>query len=352
MLRPKFRTLFSGQNSRIKMSCSLLVSAIASASVCAQTSIKSPGKSELAAPIETSTLKQVTPTPKTVLQLCQAIGKKLGSVRVEDCINQELVDSGLNSTQGYPLAFTQFPPVERKEPRGRILLLGGIHGDEYASVSVLFKWMSTLKKHHSGLFNWQVIPLANPDGLLQRRSQRQNGRGVDLNRNFPTPDWEEKALAYWEKHTYKNIRRFPGHTAGSEIETQWLMQMIEKFQPDAIISVHAPHKLIDFDGPHQPPQQLGKLQLRPLGTYPGSLGNYGGTHLSVPVLTVELPFAGIMPTKNEISTMWTDLVKWLIREVPKQKKTRLADANEQAASKHASQVEDPSNQKLTQKEQL
>lgn len=327
------------QNSRITLSCSFLFSAIFCSSLFAQTNAKQIPQTGVPAPLSSTSTKPARPAAppgKSVQQLCQAIGNKLGSVKISDCEQQQLKDSGYHSNLGYPLAFAQFPPVEGKEPRGRILLLGGIHGDEYASVSVLFKWMATLKKHHSGLFNWQVIPLANPDGLLRKRSQRQNGRDVDLNRNFPTPDWEEKALVYWEKHTYKNARRFPGHTAASEIETQWLMQMIEEFQPDAIISVHAPHKLIDFDGPHQPPLQLGKLQLRPLGTYPGSLGNYGGTHLSVPVLTVELPFAGIMPSKDEISTMWRDLVKWLIREVPKQKKKRLTDDGEKTAPQHAS----------------
>jgi len=262
--------------------------------------------------------------PFTVEHLCKAIGAKLGSVSIKECRSQKLIPSGLHSAKGYPLAYTSYPPLEGREPKGRILLLGGIHGDEYASVSVLFKWMTTLNKHHSGLFNWQVIPLANPDGLLRRKSQRQNNHGVDLNRNFPTPDWNDKALQYWEKRTYKNKRRYPGPIAASEVETQWLMHMIAEFKPDAIISVHAPHKLIDFDGPHNPPQQLGKLQLRPLGTYPGSLGNYGGMHLDIPVLTVELPFAGIMPGKGEISKMWTDLVGWLIREVPKQKQRRLA----------------------------
>jgi len=64
-----------------------------------------------------------------------------------------------------------------------------------------------------------------------------------------------------------------------------------------------------------------------LGTYPGSLGNYGGSVLNVPILTVELPFAGIMPSQGEIGTMWTDLVRWLVREVPKQKKRRIAEQN-------------------------
>ena len=77
--------------------------------------------------------------------------------------------------------------VDEDRPLGRILVIGGIHGDEYSSVSVVFKWMDILNIHHSGLFHWHFIPLSNPDGLLQPSSQRQNARGVDLNRNFPCP---------------------------------------------------------------------------------------------------------------------------------------------------------------------
>lgn len=277
-----------------------------------------------------------SPAPKaelSVSQLCQAIGNKLGSVSIKECERQQLVPSGHYSPKGYPLSVRHYGPKANRTPKGRIILMGGIHGDEYASVSVLFKWMNKLNQHHSGLFNWKVIPLANPDGLLRRKSQRQNDNGVDLNRNFPTPDWAEKAMDYWENRTFKNKRRYPGPYSASEIETRWLLELIKEFQPDAIISVHAPHKLIDFDGPHKPPQKLGKLQLHRLGTYPGSLGNYGGSVLDVPILTVELPFAGIMPSEGEISTMWTDLVRWLVREVPKQKKRRIA---EQSAPENSS----------------
>ena len=52
-----------------------------------------------------------------------------------------------------------------------------------------------------------------------------------------------------------------------------------------------------------------------MGTYPGSLGNYAGVYLGVPVVTLELPHAGIMPSRNQISRLWTDLVRWLIGNV-------------------------------------
>jgi len=250
--------------------------------------------------------------------LCKAIGSTLGSVSIEECERQNLTDSGQKSTKGQAIAYKIYPPLASKKTLGKVLLMGGIHGDEYSAISILFKWMNTLNKHHSGLFHWQVVPLLNPDGLLNRpKATRQNGAGVDLNRNFPSSDWDTLAIDYWENRTYKNPRRYPGKYAMSEPETQWFVDTINAFEPDVIIAVHAPHRLVDYDGPQRAPKKLGALQLRQLGTYPGSLGNYAGVDLNIPVVTVELASAGSMPSQREISTMWVDLVRWLVREVPK-----------------------------------
>ncbi len=249
-------------------------------------------------------------------KLCEEIGNKLGSVSVKDCLSQHLLSSEKLSHKGRPLAYKIYPPLENKKPRGKVLLMGGIHGDEYAAISILFKWMEKLNQYHSGLFHWHVVPLMNPDGLLHfSNPQRQNANGVDLNRNFPSADWNELAMDYWINRTSKNPRRYPGKAALSEIETQWFVDTIKEFKPDVIIAVHAPHKLVDYDGPYSGPDKLGKLRLHQLGTYPGSLGNYAGVDLNIPVVTIELPSAGIMPSKIEVTQMWVDLVRWLVEHV-------------------------------------
>jgi murein peptide amidase A len=257
----------------------------------------------------------LTPS-KSIEQLCVNIGQKLGSVDKQDCLKQELTSDGVTSIEGYPLAYKVYPPLAEKQPLGKVLLMGGIHGDEYSAISIMFKWMDKLNKYHSGLFHWMVIPNLNPDGLLQKKSRRQNARGVDLNRNFPSKNWDELALKYWKERTYKNPRRYPGPTSLSEPETIWFTETITRFSPDVIIAVHAPHRLVDFDGPINAPKRLGNLQLRLLGTYPGSLGNYAGVDLNIPVVTVELASAGIMPTETEISRMWVDIIRWLRKEIP------------------------------------
>ncbi len=254
--------------------------------------------------------------PSPVESACAEIAAKLASVGYAECLARKLKVSEGRSVLGRPILMKEYPPLPTRRPRARVLLVGGIHGDEYSSVSVVFKWMKILDRHHSGLFHWRFVPLLNPDGLLRRpRAQRMNANGVDLNRNFPTPHWFEKSQAYWER-TRRNPRRYPGEAPLSEPESRFLAQLIADFQPDAIVSVHAPYGILDFDGPSRPPKRLGQLYLNLLGTYPGSLGNFAGVQQAIPVVTIELPYAGIMPRQREIRRIWVDLVRWLLNNVP------------------------------------
>jgi protein MpaA len=264
-------------------------------------------------PVATSPEPTTEPTDdssKLIEDLCRQIGSKLTSVSTRECNSQKLVHSEL-SQEGRSLAYRDYPPLASREPLGRVLVIGGIHGDEFSSVSVVFKWMNILNQFHSGLFHWRFIPASNPDGLLIEDSQRQNARGVDLNRNFPTADWDNLAKEYWIERTYRNPRRYPGESAMSEPETKFLVNQIRDFDPDIIISMHAPYHLVDYDGPPSAPNKLGGLYLRELGVYPGSLGNYFGVDKANPIVTIELKSAGIMPSDQEIDRMWTDLVRWL-----------------------------------------
>ena len=248
---------------------------------------------------------------------CRRIAGKLASVSYEECLARDLDVSDGRSVRNAPILIKEYPPLpDKREPLGRVLLFGGIHGDEYSSVTIVFKWMRILDQHHSGLFHWRISPLLNPDGLLQEDSERMNANGVDLNRNFPIPNWEEETTYYWVERTHRNPRRYPGTRALSEPETRWLVDEIERFRPDVIVTVHAPHGVVDYDGPKNGPYKLGKLYLNLLGTYPGSLGRYAGVHEKIPVVTIELPYAGIMPKPKEVTNLWVDLVAWLMEHLP------------------------------------
>jgi hypothetical protein len=77
--------------------------------------------------------------------------------------------------------------------------------------------------------------------------------------------------------------------AASEPETKCALHHLEDFQPDFIVSVHTPLKVLDFDGPKvSPPPKFDYLPWKSLGNYPGSLGRYMWLERNTPVLTMEL----------------------------------------------------------------
>ena len=249
-----------------------------------------------------------------VAQTCELIGSKLSSISVDECRSLGLVESGTYSILGRSLMFREYPPLGTRRPNARVLLIGGTHGDEYASFSVTMKWMKILNVHHSGLFHWRIVPALNPDGLLESPAVRVNHNGVDLNRNMNVIGVSpQEPLLYWSRETGRNPRRYPGPYPLSENETQWLTTEIEEFRPDVIVSVHSPYNLIDYDGPEsvKPPASLGTIGFGRIGNFPGSLGRYAGEYLDIPVLTIELASSRYMPADAELRKIWVDLVWWL-----------------------------------------
>ena len=195
-----------------------------------------------------------------------------------------------------------------------MLVVGAMHGDELSSASVALHWIQRATETPSNV-HWRFIPALNPDGLMARPAKRVNAHGVDLNRNFPTPNWARDAKIYWEQRTKKDPRRWPGLKPLSEPESKFFHEEMARFQPDLIVSIHAPYGVLDFDGPTVPPARLGRLYLDQVGIFPGSLGNYGGVHKGMPVVTIELPSAIRTPLDAETRQMWLDLSRWIAAKV-------------------------------------
>ncbi|MFA5081357.1 MAG: M14 family zinc carboxypeptidase [Hydrogenophilaceae bacterium] len=245
---------------------------------------------------------------------CDYLGTRLRSVAADTCRARSFVAVQERTSLGNALVFVDIDAAESSNPAleaKRILVIGGIHGDELTSISTVFRWLDWMQQPDAALYQWRVIPVANPDGLKVRPSTRVNANGVDLNRNFQTPDWDKNAQKYWVKRTKRDPRRNPGKSAGSEVETLWLQAQIDEFKPDLIISVHAPYNLLDYDGPVPRPMRFGRLSLNRLGVYPGSMGNYCGLYKQIPVITIELPNATAMPSQRDQQAMWEDMLKWM-----------------------------------------
>lgn len=247
---------------------------------------------------------------------CGRLLPRLPGVSKVACQQSGFQPSGATSRQGFPILTRSIPARPAHvpaKPTVRVLLLGGIHGDELTSSSIVFQWLNDLDRSAASGIGWFVAPVVNPDGLLARNPTRTNANGVDLNRNFPLPEWRQ-AYDYWVK-TGKDPRRFPGDAPLSEPESRWVDQQIERFKPDFIVSIHAPYALVDFDGPSPPlpPARLGELLFRRIGVYPGSLGNYGGVINGIPVVTVELSNARTLPEDKEVKRIFRDLTAWIQR---------------------------------------
>ena len=159
---------------------------------------------------------------------------------------------------------------------GKILVIGVFHGEEPQGKFLIDEY---LKTHESNLL---FIPCLNPDGMAENK--RTNSNGVDLNRNYPTKNWE---LA--EKDQY-----FGGETPASEIETQFMVGIIEKYKPKAIVALHAPYKIVNYDGPAEDlARKISAIIKYPVEKSigyptPGSFGTYCGVERKIPTITLEL----------------------------------------------------------------
>ncbi len=246
---------------------------------------------------------------------CDRFVGRLPNVTRPLCEGARLAESGAKSVRGTPL-YTR--DIGERNGKLRVLVVGGIHGDELSSASVALHWVRLASDEHVDMpqpIHWRFLPLLNPDGMLAQPPRRVNATGVDLNRNFPTPNWERDAAIYWQKRTNKDPRRWPGPKPLSEPETRFLHDQMQKFRPHLIVSIHAPYGVLDFDGPSVPPSRLGRLYLDQVGIFPGSLGNYGGVHKRVPVVTIELPNSLRTPLDAEMRQMWLDLLRWTATKI-------------------------------------
>ena len=246
---------------------------------------------------------------------CKRISDRLASLSYERCLSHDYELTGSHSVEGSPILIKSFQNEKDESRRPRILLIGGIHGNEYASISTVFKWVTLLNRSHTDQYHWRIVPLLNPDGLMQKPSTRTNADEIDLDRNFPTSGGDHNAMQYWKENTNQNPDYFPGKQALSEPESQWLAEEIKQFRPDAIITIHAPLDSHAYKSSNINQSKKGAQYQQSITTFPGSFNQYVGTEINIPILTVELPYSDIRSTKTEINEIWKSLLEWLSTHV-------------------------------------
>lgn len=203
--------------------------------------------------------------------------------------------------------------------------MGGIHGDEPEGVQLAndtLAWLkqcsknntsdektegssATLSRSSAQLCPWILVPCLNMDGFKNRT--RVNGRGVDLNRNYPSSDWNDEARA--ERYS-------PGPHPASEAEIQAVVELIQSYSPRLIIHCHSWKPCIVGAGPAgwkdtlRLAQSSGYEAMEDIGyPTPGSLSQYAFADLGIPVICIEE-----QDEMKDLSTIWPRFEKGM-REV-------------------------------------
>jgi murein peptide amidase A len=141
----------------------------------------------------------------------------LGSVRG---FRRETISVG-RSALGRPLEVVAFGESDAAR---KVVLVGCIHGTECAGTAVVRRLVVGCPP--PGVDLWLLENL-NPDGF--RRGTRLNGRGVDLNRNFPSG---------WQPIGRRWDPEYSGRRPLSEPETRAARRLIRIVRPEITIWFH------------------------------------------------------------------------------------------------------------------
>jgi hypothetical protein len=214
-----------------------------------------------------------------------AIADAIGDQKpAASAIRSETVIVG-RSVAGRAIEMETFGGGER-----RVLVLGGMHGDEPEGSALARRLADLLRENSEQLDGVTVAIVAevNPDGL--HAGTRLNARKVDLNRNFPASDWSPSV----------GRRNRHGAEPASEPETRAVIAAIDRIQPDRIVDIHsisARRECTNYDGPGD---ELASVMsgfngypVEPNIGYPtpGCLGSWTGADGGIPTITLELPRA-------------------------------------------------------------
>ncbi len=237
-----------------------------------------------------------------------------------------------NSVLGRPLFWTVFGDEDNKNiDTNTTMILCTVHGDEITPVKFCFDLIEELKSNPQVYKDKLVVvaPIVCPDCFFKSKPTRTNARGVDLNRNFPTKDWQANAIKYWKQRHASDKRRFPGKSSLSEPGTLFQVNLILRYKPSKIVSVHSPLTMLDYDGPSIAKRthkeklteqgenakklllEMSKLakdyKVSDYPFFPGSLGNWAGNEKKIPTYTLELPNTDWTKT-NQYWSMFKDSI--------------------------------------------
>lgn len=210
------------------------------------------------------------PTPETILNHSIIYNSQTYAQDVEtlcasysEIISKEVIGKSYWGTNLYLLKVGKGPK--------KVLVTAGLHARENINTNFLMRCAEEYAiayQKNTKIDNFQVrtildevtfylVPLCNPDGVdivntlanpsgwtestRKKVIWKANGRGVDLNRNFPYC-WDEMNDSS-DSPSYAGGADYPGKSAGSEPETQALMALCHQHEFQFCLNLHTKGKV-------------------------------------------------------------------------------------------------------------
>ena len=189
--------------------------------------------------------------------------------------------------------------IGSRDAKKKILVVGAIHAREYITASLVMRQIKEmLDKREDGDKSLdeiciEYVPMVNPDGVTISQSGinglnkeeskkklqeiidswsewglkenqdkynwflnkwKNNLNGVDINHNFPTQGWPNRADS--RKRPCNEF--YKGASAGSESETQYLITLVNNENFDAVLNYHTQGQIIYWSNQHAAADVLAK----------------------------------------------------------------------------------------------
>ncbi len=151
-----------------------------------------------------------------------------------------------NSVSGKSITYYKIGTGSRK-----IACVSGTHGNEVGTVKLGHRLIDWLWRHQTDFAGctFFIIPCLNVDGYQKALAQpdyfrggrigRFNGKGVDLNRNFPTRSFQPETIWTHGKRYTEETKVFAGTRGASEPEIKGLLELIQNEGIEIYFAFHS-----------------------------------------------------------------------------------------------------------------
>lgn len=203
-------------------------------------------------------------------------------------ISNEIMQQFQTPLTNYPFPIYQFG----KEQKEIIFYLGTFHGNERQGKYMVEQLIQIFSQNPQLYQDKSIfcVPVVNPIGY--ESNHRVNQHGIDLNRNFPTPNF----IPHWKQGT----SQYAGSTPLSEIESRTIFALLapytnlENRKKVKIVSIHSAAQMNNFDGIASLflASEMSTFNHLPAKGYigyptPGSFGTLYGKVFKMAVVTLE-----------------------------------------------------------------